>query len=145
MEVLQKIKEELKSFEEKKKALVAELQKDFPSIFKPIFDKSKLINSIGWTQYTPYFNDGEECIFSVNNGDLYINGYDEYDTKWYSWSWGKEDAPDGVNKEECAIINEFKEVLQSIPDEFYKDLFGDHAKVTINRGGTIETDEYEHD
>jgi hypothetical protein len=24
------------------------------------------IESFGWTQYTPYFNDGEPCVFSVN-------------------------------------------------------------------------------
>jgi hypothetical protein len=31
---------------------------------------SSLVSAISWVQYTPYFNDGEECTFSV--GDIYV-------------------------------------------------------------------------
>lgn len=33
------------------------------------------IESVFWTQYTPYFNDGDACTFSVN--DIYFNLYDD--------------------------------------------------------------------
>jgi hypothetical protein len=32
---------------------------------KLIFDKHPALSSFGWTQYTPYFNDGEACYFGV--------------------------------------------------------------------------------
>lgn len=79
--IIDNIKQEFKVFEDKKKLMVKELRKQFPEILKPLFEKSKIIDSIGWTQYTPYFNDGEECKFSVliNRDDLYINNVYVYD------------------------------------------------------------------
>lgn len=156
MSIVEKIKTELKAFEEKKTAFVSELKKEFPALLKPIFDKSKKITSIGWTQYTPYFNDGDTCEFGVNHDDIYINGEDESGIDFLDWRMKyalkgeekyKKELADNKNLdyEEYTIVEEFKEVLSSIPEEFYKDLFGDHAKITINADGTIETDEYEHE
>jgi hypothetical protein len=35
--------------------------------------------------------------------------------------------------------------LRSFEDEDMKAMFGDHIEVTVNRDGTIETEEHEHD
>lgn len=43
----------------------------FSDACSSFFDSTPEIKSLQWTQYTPYFNDGEECIFSVN--DIYYN------------------------------------------------------------------------
>lgn len=155
MTVVEKINKQLAEFNEKRAALVKELQKDFPAMFAPLFEKSKLINSIGWTQYTPYFNDGDECVFGVRQDDLYVNGEYQDEVSWLDWrikyylSIGEYkneiESNEEINIDEYKIVEEFKEVLQSVPESFYKDLFGDHMKVTINRDGTIETEEYEHD
>lgn len=37
------------------------------------------IHSFGWTQYTPYFNDGEPCVFSV--GDPWFRTVDDVKAK----------------------------------------------------------------
>lgn len=29
-------------------------------------------NNIEWCQYTPFFNDGDECTFGIYSGDLYL-------------------------------------------------------------------------
>jgi len=158
MTVIEKIKAELKSFEEKKTAFLAELQKEFPTMFKELFEKSKRITSIGWTQYTPYFNDGDTCEFSINVDDLYVNGEYEDEIEWLDWRMKYILAGDGdtdkykeqlkdkeLDYEEYKVLCEFKSVLQSIPEEFYKDLFGDHVQVTIKSDGTINKEEYEHD
>lgn len=151
-DVLSKIQKELEAFNAKRLELVGELRKEFPQLLKPLFDQSKKIESIGWTQYTPYFNDGEECTFSVNNSDLTINqADDEDDLDWYDWrvkyeSYHKELTEVGkVDWDECRIITEFEDVLQSIPDDFYRDLFGDHVQVMVHRDGRIEVEVYEHD
>lgn len=55
-------------------------------LFKPLFDLG--VVQISWTQYTPYFNDGEACEFGV--GDTYISftevaadGYLDEEEGWY--------------------------------------------------------------
>jgi hypothetical protein len=44
--------------------------------FKDLFDKFTEIRSVVWSQYTPYFNDGDTCTFSVHEFDVNI-GTDE--------------------------------------------------------------------
>jgi hypothetical protein len=153
MELIKKINEQLEAFKAKRIDLVKQLQAEFPSLLAPLFAESKRIESIGWRQYTPYFNDGDECVFGVHNDDLTINGTDDYDGDENEIAFIKEKTWDGkkwvVNTEldthEFKILKQIQKVLRSIPDDFYKDLFGDHVKVTIYKDGRIETDEYEHD
>lgn len=127
MTTLEKIKQEMAAFEEKKNALVEELRKDFPTILKPLFEAHPTFYSIKWHQYTPYFNDGDECTFSSMAN--YADAFDE----------------EGEELDDMTSIEDFQEVLGEISDDFYRDLFGDHAEVTVYRDGTISVDEYDHD
>lgn len=122
--------------------MVAELQKEFPLIIQPHLLKDDTIQNISWSQYTPYFNDGDECTFGVNNDDIYVNGDDLSELEGYEQSYSRKDRePNNLEK----TVDEIRAALQAIPQEFYKDLFGDHVRVTVNRDGTIETEEYDHD
>lgn len=133
MELVEKIKAELAAFDEKRKTLAAELQKNFPELFKGFFAKHTWVESFKWRQYTPYFNDGDECTFGV------CQGYDDIDINEVNY-W------DDENREERKpVYEELSDILTSVPEEFYKDLFGDHVEVIINRNGAVETEEYEHD
>jgi len=38
----------------------------FHRAIRSFFDSAPSIKAIWWNQYTPYFNDGEECVFEVN-------------------------------------------------------------------------------
>ena len=76
MTTLEKINEKLEALNAKRAELLKEIQKDFPDILKPIFEGSDKIQSFGWSQYTPYFNDGDECVFSSNVDYPFVN--DEY-------------------------------------------------------------------
>lgn len=148
--VLERIKAELAAFEEKKKAFVEELRKEFPTMFAPLFEKSKRIKSISWTQYTPFFNDGDSCEFGVNTdlGDYVnrdIDSEDDEDDDNGNNNWTSEYYKDDYDPVEAAILGEFEEVLESIPEEFMKDLFGDHVRVTITKDGKIDVSEYDHD
>lgn len=153
MELIEKINEQLEAFKAKRTDLVKQLQTEFPSLLLPLLSQSKRIESIGWRQYTPYFNDGDECIFGVHNDDLTINGIDDYDGEENDIAFIKEKIWDGdkwvintnLDKPEFDLLQQIEKVLRSIPDDFYKDLFGDHVKVTVYKDGRIETDEYEHD
>jgi hypothetical protein len=135
MEIIEKIKAELAAFELKREELCKELQKEFPTLFKEFFAKHEWIEKFKWHQYTPYFNDGEECTFSVSNDEssLEINDLGYYDDSICD------------DEEKKLAYEQLEEILQSVPEEFYKDLFGDHVEVTVNRDGTIEKEEYEHE
>lgn len=171
MRTLEDIKTKIAEINAKKQELVADLRNDFAPMLKPIFEKSNgKITSFGWTQYTPYFNDGDECVFSVNldiDYGVYINGknIEEIDglfgssmyalKKWGTdeyEGWIKRYPEDTINEETreedlslYASIKEFIDLISSIDDEFLKDLFGDHVLVTVCEDGIISTEEYEHD
>lgn len=156
MTTLEKIKAELEAFEAKKKVFVEDLRKEFPTMFKELFDKSEKIESFGWRQYTPFFNDGDTCEFGVHASDPNINGNDIYDCDWYDWKvkyYLKGDADYAnlltenpkIDVEAYKVVEEFISVINSIPEDFLKDLFGDHVEVTISKDGTISVDEYDHD
>jgi len=171
MEILEKIKSSIAEINKKKEQLTASLRSDFAPMLKPLFEKSKgKITSIGWTQHTPYFNDGDECVFSTHmdlDYGLYLNGemieeqeglfgssayaLSKFGTPQYD-SWIERYPEDKINEETkesdlflYSVLKEFQDVLTSIDDSFYKDLFGDHVKVTVNEDGTVETESYEHD
>ena len=48
----------------------------FEDFYKYIFEKYPTLESFGWTQYTPYFNDGDATIFSASTDYISVN--DEY-------------------------------------------------------------------
>lgn len=172
MEMLQQIKSRIAEINKQKEELVAQLRKDFAPALKPLFDKSNgKITSLGWTQYTPYFNDGDECVFSVNadlDYGIRVNGDYLDDSEFFTNSvyvlrkyliqdgsyenWIRKYPEDALNpetmKEELhlfKILEEFQDILESIDDEFFKDLFGDHVEVTVFADGTVSTEEYDHD
>ena len=64
MEIVEKIKAEMAAFDEKRKELTAQLKKDFPALLAPLFEKYPGVKNVRWTQYTPYFADGDPCEFS---------------------------------------------------------------------------------
>ena len=146
-DVIEKIKTELSVFEEKKIALVNELRQEFPKIMQPLFEQSKKIDSFSWTQYTPYFNDGDECYFGVNDVDE-VNGAHIYDCKFLEKEigpWAARTPNPDYDAYEFGIYTEIADIISSIPEDFLKDLFGDHVQVTVNRDGTISVETYEHD
>lgn len=172
MTTLEEIKSKIEAIQKQKEELTAQLRKDFAPMLMPLFEKTNgKIKSIGWTQYTPYFNDGDECIFSANfdlDWGFRINGepLDEHEEPIFSSSlyalkkYGTEDyqnwilkyPEDKINEETkesdlelYSVVKEFHDLLNSIDNDFYKDLFGDHVEVTINADGTVETNEYSHD
>lgn len=122
------------------------------------------IRSFSWTQYTPYFNDGDACVFGVNS-DAMINGADEYGD---SDDEDDEETPasvpgrptimpwaSGLSPEQKAEADAayeawrapFKKIgafLNGWEDEDMLFMFGDHVKVTVSKEG-IDVENYDHD
>jgi hypothetical protein len=71
-------------------AFQASVQEKFKSVVEAFFNEAPTVAAVTWTQYTPYFNDGEECVFSVNTlyfvreEDLFSEDEDEsYADRYY--------------------------------------------------------------
>jgi hypothetical protein len=151
-EILDRIKTQIAEIKAKREAMIAEIRPDFPKMFAHIFEQSELIDSFTWRQYTPFFNDGEECYFSVNSS-VYINDTYTSELDWYDWAVKYEERHAGilegnpeVNIKESQLVYQIEKIIDIIPSDIMEDLFGNHVKVTINRNGSVEVEDYEeHD
>lgn len=152
MTILEQIAEYNDFTNAKKQALVERLKVEFPQMLAPLFARSKRIDSVSWTQYTPYYNDGDPCTFQAHVSNVNINEEDKYEMDWYTWKIkyfledGRfADEVKGADIEECKIVFDIEKTLNGIPDEFYNELFGDGVKVTVHRSGEIAVEDYDHD
>lgn len=74
---MQKKPSKLKALVEEVNALHAKMQKDgqkaLKGAFADFFKAHPEAKAIVWTQYTPYFNDGDTCTFGVNGFSLHVD------------------------------------------------------------------------
>jgi L-ribulose-5-phosphate 3-epimerase UlaE len=121
-----------------KKEMSEKFQSELKTVFKAVFEQYPAVTKMCWTQYTPYFNDGDPCVFNVH--DLYVfddtveEDSDYYDGVDVSWGEGKEQYP------EIAQISK----NLSAADDLLLEMFGDHCQIIVTRDG-ITVEEYEHD
>ena len=111
-----------------------------------VFTAHPKLHAIRWTQYTPYFNDGEACVFGVNSPYIKFDGLaedagDYEDGFEYCGTYRDDERPKGfvsAGKDVLAVFN-------SIPDELMLGVFEDHVQVTATREGTFIVEEHSHD
>lgn len=131
------------------------MRNSMKQFFVEFFKENPSINAVIWTQYTPYFNDGDACEFSVN-GPCFTNAlgedlndispwgeYDgENDNLWVFHSYDDIDPDLKINKRSIEFLDI---MLQSENmSEIMLKTFGDHSKVIATSDG-FEIEEYEHD
>jgi hypothetical protein len=148
-------------------------QELFKATTKEFFEKNPAVTIIRWNQYTPYFNDGDECVFSVYEPHFTncpvedkdnINNWGEYegdDESIFSIS-----DPSWIMKSDSIYYKKDKEILLSLKESNQLDIdslkafgdmiqssemedvmramFDDHVTVTVTREG-FEVEELEHD
>jgi len=124
--------DKFKEAKAKMKAAMEEANKVVKDAFKDasqtLFTENTGLVSFGWKQYTPYFNDGDECIFGAHTCEPNINGECGYD----------------LPEEHDALATKVREFLATFDDDDFKTMFGDHCEVTVTPT-EIEVEEYEHD
>lgn len=119
-----------KAVQEKGKELLKELIADV--FANPSYAD---LEAVRWEQYTPYFNDGDTCYFSVYDVRVKVKGMSD-----------EEEYEDGFvdtygEAKKYAFLDH---AIHRIGDDILEDAFGDHAQVTITREG-ITVEEYEHE
>lgn len=145
-----------KAFQEKAQAALTEGIAAF-------FVENPEIEYLRWTQYAPYFNDGEPCIFHVHDVHAFLTAQaradfglpaesedDEeghlfeicrYNRKTHEFVYASERA-----KELEKAVNGFEKALRGLED-FLDVIYGGDTEVRVYRDGRVETEEYsgEHD
>ena len=152
--VLQEIINLKKEYEEKVKRVGSSLIVD---LYRPLFNENPEIHSIRWEQYTPYFNDGDTCVFGVRElryklttpldkeYDDYGDGYSETYNIGERWDKTKQRFVEVELTPALKALKEMVEIHSNIPDDIMLSLFGDHAQITIFNDGNLEIEEYEHE
>lgn len=126
------------------------------------------VSGLIWEQYTPYFNDGDPCEFSINEArvllteDGEVDHYRDYESGWSTWDLyshaGDYVYPnyDGSNFDEVSWKTlpggvsgrVVYELLTSLKVGAWENVaranFGDHAQVTATAEG-FNIEYYEHD
>lgn len=144
-----------KEFQERGKR---ELKNGFKEFFKQVPE----VKTVHWVQYTPYFNDGDPCVFRVCDASFSnvedvsrLTSYEEI-----------EDQQEGeFNIEVCGsyknhikycgscelsedsynICKELNDILTSPEmEDVMENLFGDHVRVIATAEG-FDTEDYDHD
>jgi hypothetical protein len=153
MQDLQKEFDELVAAQQElTKKFQATAQELFKKTTRNFFDSVPEIKAFYWSQYTPYFNDGDECVFSVH--DVYFTNttdvdnitWDEYEGEeenvFIYAGWGKVPELSEASKERCDQIS--KMIGSSEFEDVMKAMFGDHVKVIATAEG-FDVQDRDHD
>lgn len=148
----------------KMETLRSELKTTGEKLFKEgsqeLFDLFPQLEAFSWTQYTPYFMDGDPCEFSANTNYLNVKlneggpiPEDEDEAQEWEYDgnipWELTAKPDGpyfrepTDDSEVAMLAVYR-LTNSIDEDTLRDLFGDHVRVVVSREG-IDVEDYDHE
>lgn len=136
----------LKEFQNKSRVLLNEK-------FKELFDKYPKLESFRWGGWTCYFNDGDECYYSVHEYKGQINGFninpDSLPSSYSNEGYFDNDESRKFFNENpwCAdACREVWKLIYSVPNDILKNIYGDHCLITIKRDLTTNVEDYpDHD
>jgi hypothetical protein len=159
MKTIENLNVLIENFAEEKRKFKQTAQNSLKNVFKEFFEETPEIKVIKWTQCTPYFNDGDACVFGVHEptfsncddpslvsdyGELDMGEEEATENGYFAFegSWSRpDDLPDHVVKN-TNMISEL--ICSSEMEEVLLAAFDDHVVVTVTRDG-IDVDEYSHD
>ena len=124
---------------------------------KTLFDKYSGLTSFGWLGYTPYFNDGDVCEFSVHcdlDYSMYINGEsgDDLELVCINNSYFIIDYKNCKKLAKIAggpllveqMINDISFfVYETCGEDVLRVL--DEGHITLHRSGKFDIEEYDHE
>lgn len=143
---------------------------EFAPILQAVLNDRTIVE-FGWSQYTPYFNDGDPCVFSAhsvwvrtdtdadvenddgeNDEDTFTMDYGmhpsigglpfEVNPETGRYEHGSYQGPDEARYHRCRALN--AAVQSGEFNNVLLEAFGDHANIKVTRTG-IQVETYEHD
>ncbi len=169
-QTINKLVEFSNDFKAAKKKFHTEAQDAFRAACQELFEEFPDLESFSWAQYSPYFNDGNPCVFRVRDlstivyqgkefrGDDCTVSSSRWDCEakkqvpcepyvgWYAWRGDPIKYPDGFDLQQA--IKAFNTVIEIHNfvfnnQELAEEAFGDDGLITVSRNG-IEVTEYDH-
>lgn len=144
MSKLEEIKSRMAAITAKQEELRKQAEEEGKTAFadacKILFEENPTLEAFKWTQYTPYFCDGDPCEFSANEVYVRTKGMDD-DAGDY------EDGFDSGYRDDdplTPITKACQEVRDMLDKDTLEALFGDHVEVVVTPDG-VETSECSHD
>jgi hypothetical protein len=146
------IRQRTAELQEQIKKLQAEAAEQVKPLLQQFVQDNPGVSGIRWNQYTPYFNDGETCTFTVHEPRFQFGGQEEggdYEDGFFDlpWDYGSEYYADFraacPDRDLCEKCRSLATELRGMDDALLA-LFGDHVQVTVTKDG-VEAEEYEHD
>lgn len=141
----QQISELGEQFKQQRAAYQTAVKEQIFEVFRHFIENTEFVR-IQWSQYTPYFNDGDTCEFNKHENEYFLAnpvlfGEDEdaHDDETEFYGYGVPD--DDPRKVAMEALETF---LDEIEESTWYDIFGDHVQVIITSEG-IEVEEYDHD
>jgi len=143
---------QLQQIRDQRNALSKQIHEQGKELFnesaRGLFAKHPKLESFSWTQYTPYFNDGDSCTFGVNSGSLYVKFNEKEFEELSTWTFRSERTYNQEARQEAGLKEAYadiRDLLTTFEDADYELMFGDHVKVTVKAPGVTETNDYPHD
>lgn len=127
-------------------------QKEFEYASQELFRLIPRLKALIWSQYSPYFNDGDECVFGVNSVsamsfipedfDFQIPE-DEEEQNHFIISDYDDENRESLSELEIRAINAMSNFIET-NEELMEDLFGNHVYVILTADGA-DVQECSHD
>lgn len=136
--------------QEKKRQMIEQFRTEFATIGAAFFEAVPRLKSLTWTQYTPYFMDGDPCEFSVNTVSFAtdeneeLENYREFEEADGSFSGEAYTLKSLVTSEEYKLCEKMEKIIYG-NSGLMQDLFGDHALVVLRASGVIVEEYEDHD
>lgn len=107
---------------------------------KKFFDDHPEILAIRWTQYTPTFNDGDPCVFSVSEPMFKFRNEEDDEDEYLEDGFQHVYRPEIPAYKDCqALCNLFTEA-----ETVLELVFGDNVTVTVTREAIRIEDYYDY-
>lgn len=153
-----KFKELKKQIEDAKKTAQESAKTLFTEMSADLFAKNPDLVSFSWSQYTPYWNDGDTCEFSANidyptvtfkadDGKIVRDDDNMAEACFVDEDGELEAVEDSTpyEKQSGVLTKQVVEFLSEFEEEDLEIMFGDHIEITVPRKGKGEIEGYEHD
>jgi len=151
------IKKLVEDIDKKEKDILKDSEKLIKNSFKEFFNKNPEAAFISWTQYSPYFNDGDACTFGVYDPELHlVPSYNEmlseaepYFDESDVYSCGENCAQTILGNTKDKRLKEiFKDYLNLTEvfclEKGFEEAFGNHVIVVASKEG-FDISSHDHD
>lgn len=133
--------------------------------FKSFFERFPDVKALRFAAYTPYFNDGDPCLYSVHSFDVFLSKEFKVKNSVSSYFDKNLDPEDGIvdddfegdygesvwflryNYKDNVVVQQMCDLIkdmEDMPAEVAESIFGDDALVTVTKEG-IDISHFRHD